>query len=75
MTAVNDGSSWCQQVAGHGLLEEMSWAELKERLKVMQAQHERTGHLMGTCSDCSHGSQRVQCQTKHVKADRFQDGV
>lgn len=29
------------EVAGHGLLEEMSWAELKERLKVMQAQHER----------------------------------
>eukprot|EP00438_Fugacium_kawagutii_P032736 Skav219785 [mRNA] locus=scaffold3701:70975:74529:+ [translate_table: standard] len=31
-----------RQEPGHGLLEEMSWAELKERLKVMQAQHERS---------------------------------
>lgn len=30
------------QAPGHGFLEEMSWAELKERLKVLQAQHERT---------------------------------
>lgn len=29
------------EAPGHGFLEEMSWAELKERLKVLQAQHER----------------------------------
>ena len=33
---------FASQAPGHGFLEEMSWAELKERLKVLQAQHERT---------------------------------